>query len=216
MPVALFKTAFPEFTVLFYKQWKATTLGKKTMAPGSSYAYKSYVVKNPAEQHAMFTIDLVDEYHASAGCAHDTSNVQLWLTEGTGMFAAPTTRLLYKEHAFSRLSPSSSIDAAKLPGGDYTITVLAFNKHEFDYNVMVYSDKELVHLFEADADGAHIQVSNETTIEYASEDERDIGAHGPVASPTFQAASVGANSEPTEEADPDAEPEVPSTICDRG
>ena len=49
----------------------------------------------------MITFALVDEYHASAGCDHDTNNVQIWLTRGTNFFDAQNTELLFKENVYS-------------------------------------------------------------------------------------------------------------------
>ena len=44
MPVFAFRNSFPEFTILLYRDWLATSIGKQTLNSGASYNYKSFTI----------------------------------------------------------------------------------------------------------------------------------------------------------------------------
>lgn len=49
VPLNTFRNSFPEFTILLYREWIATSTGKQTLDSGSSYNYKSFTIENPVE-----------------------------------------------------------------------------------------------------------------------------------------------------------------------
>lgn len=142
LPLANFKVAFPDFTINYYDDWKVTSIGGATLSSGASYNYEQYVVENPTQQDVIFTFDLPMAYQLSAapGCELYDSNVEFWLTSGTGFFYSSTKLADTPIAARAKLTPSTSIVVPNLSAGSYKVSVLAANNIDIEYNVMAYAE----------------------------------------------------------------------------
>jgi hypothetical protein len=102
---------------------------------------KHWYVENKVYQEAMFTLDLVDEYHVAADCTHNKDNVRLsmYKVEYPGQKINWKTKRIAAENAFAFGTPSVNAEFENLAPGWYALEVLSFSKMDFNYNLHTYS-----------------------------------------------------------------------------
>lgn len=83
VPVDIFKYAFGEFTILYYKDWKTSTIGKQVVDKDEAVygsQKKQFYIYNPVEQTAMVTLDIVDDILGLPDCSIEDSNIRVKIT----------------------------------------------------------------------------------------------------------------------------------------
>lgn len=78
VPKETFSKAFTEFTIMYYKDWAVTSLGKQTFS-SSTKKWNIYV---DTAQEVVITIDLGSERQQAAGCNDPEFIAQIYALEG--------------------------------------------------------------------------------------------------------------------------------------
>lgn len=166
VPPATFKTSFTEFTILMYKDWQWTSLGKSSMGPDSD---KSWNIYNEAAQEVVVTFDLAAARMAEQGCDDDFS-VLVWAHEDADQTYATTLGWVMKSSQGGtgyKMAPNLVFES--LDEGWYSVGIKgmwnAANADDTDFNVHVYSADSAVHLYDGDN-----QVSTLRTADYVPAD----------------------------------------------